>query len=512
LPLLLGLFGLFYHFTRDWRRAFSVFVLFFVTGIGIIIYLNQTPNQPRERDYSYVASFFAFSLWVGIGAGGIIELVYDAVRDTLESAGRTLAMGAAGAVLFAAVPLLMTAENYDDHDRSGNYVARDYAYNMLNSVAENGILFTNGDNDTYPLWYLQEVEGVRTDVRVVNLSLLNTDWYIEQVMEEQAYESEPIPMSFSNEQISQLRPIRWDPREMQLPVNARASQSFSEVYLPDTSPDTLQIQSPMTWTLEGRPFDRNASILQVADRAAYNILRTNAENGWERPIYFAMTVSSTNQLDLSPFFQLEGQASRVVPIRNSEFLGRVVPGLTEERMKQFRFTNLDDPDLYLNENARRMLDGYRLTYAQVGEQLADLGYSDRARQLLTTLNERMPFSTVAGDVQSQVMMARALQRTGANDQAVEIMKSAEPMVLRNLRTAPSQRAFRFALQYTGLVRLAYLDAGDQDDLRAFDRRVDAALATAPYTVPPEVRQAFGLGTSDSADVDQLPNDLLTPPN
>ena len=512
LPLLLGLFGLFYHFTRDWRRAFSVFVLFFVTGIGIIIYLNQTPNQPRERDYSYVASFFAFSLWVGIGAGGIIELVYDAVRDTLESAGRTLAMGAAGALLFAAVPLLMTVENYDDHDRSGNFVARDYAYNMLNSVAEDGIIFTNGDNDTYPLWYLQEVEGVRTDVSVVNLSLLNTDWYIEQIMEEQAYESEPIPMSFSEGQVSQLRPIRWEPREMQLPVNSRASQSFSEVYLPGTSADTLQIQSPMTWTLEGRPFDRNASILQVADRAAYNILRTNAENGWERPIYFAMTVSSTNQLDLSPFFQLEGQASRVVPIRNSEFLGRVVPGLTEERMKQFRFTNLDDPDLYLNENARRMLDGYRLTYAQVGEQLADLGYSDRARELLTTLDDRMPFSTVAGDVQSQVMMARALQRVGANDRAVEIMQNVEPLVLRDLRTAPSQRAFRFALQYTGLVRLAYLDAGDQDDLQAFDRRVDAALAAAPYSVPPEVRQAFGLGTADSADVDQIPGDLLTPPN
>ena len=493
LPLLLGLFGAFYHFSRDWRRAFSVLVLFFVTGLGIILYLNQTPMQPRERDYSYVASFFAFSLWVGIGAGGVLQMLYEGLRDQASNVVTSGALLATAAVTFAAVPGWMTLENYDDHDRSGRYVAHDYAYNMLNSVAENGVIFTNGDNDTYPLWYLQEVEGVRRDVRVVNLSLLNTPWYVEQLKHERAYASDPLPISLSDRQIQNLRPQYWEPKPVQLPVGQEAVQRTSEVYLSDAAMDTANVERPMRWRLKGRPLDQQSNMLRAADLVAYNILRTNAENGWERPIYFAVTVAQSGQLNLQNYFQLEGQAYRVVPIKHDQPFGRVVPGLTAERLRGFRFRNLDNPDVYYDENARRMVDGYRLNFSQAAERLRMLGQAETGRDLLNAFTEAVPFSTIPADMQTFLLMARAYEAVGAYDQVAEIMQEAEPVVMHQLRTAQSRRNFQYALQYAGMVRTAYLSAGQQDATQAFDNAIDDVLANVPFQVSPEVRRAFGLG-------------------
>jgi len=511
LPLLLGLFGAFYHFSRDWRRAFSVFILFFVTGIGIIVYLNQTPMQPRERDYSYVASFFAFSLWVGIGAGGLLQIVYEAVRDSMKGFAQAVPLLGTAALVFLAVPGWMTVENYDDHDRSGRYVARDYAHNMLNSVAEDGIIFTNGDNDTYPLWYLQEVEGVRTDVRVVNLSLLNTSWYIKQLKNEQAYESEPIPMTYADDNaIDELRPTLFQPRQVQLPVDTSALQQTSEVYLPEPSADSLRLESPMTWRLEGRSYSQDQNMLQVADLVSYNILRANAANDWKRPIYFAVTVARSGQLNLQDYFQLEGQAYRVVPIRHNQRYGRVVPGLTVDRMNDFRFTNLDDPDVYFGENERRMVDGYRLNFSQAAEQLAGMGQTSTADSLMSGFVDHVPFTTIPADMQTYLLTARAFEATGNAQRATEVMKRAQPVVLQELRTASGRRNFSYALQYTGLVR-SYLTASDPETIDTFDRKVDQILADAPYPVPNDVRRRFGLATS-SDTTQSLPQQLQQRPS
>ena len=508
LPLLLGLFGAFYHASRDWRRAFSVFILFFVTGLGIIVYLNQTPMQPRERDYAYVASFFAFALWVGIGAGGVLEIVYDGIRNSLKGTARTATMATAGLVLFSAVPLWMTSENYDDHDRSGNYVARDYAYNMLNSVAENGILFTNGDNDTYPLWYLQEVEGERTDTRVANLSLLNTSWYIDQLKHEQAYESAPLPISISDQNIQSIAPRRIEgPREVRVPVQQNAQQQFSDVYLSQPIRDSLSIQSPMTWTIQGRDYG-NFRVLQVADLVAYNMIRTSAENGWDRPIYFATTVSRDGTLNLDPFFQLEGQANRIVPIRSNAPIGRAVPGLTEERMGRFRFTNLSDPDLYLNENARRMLDGYRISFSQAAEQLANQGYPDRARRLLGDFLDAMPFSTVAGDIQTFFLMANALDTVNDSERLLRVVKAAEPAVMNDIRTG-SQRSATYALQFAGFIRATYQREGRTEQLTAFDNDIETALQESGFRLTPRQRQMLGLGEGSGLGGSMM--DDITPP-
>jgi MFS family permease len=499
LPLLLGLLGAFFHFSYDWRRAFSVFILFFVTGIGIIIYLNQTPMQPRERDYSYVASFFAFSLWVGIGAAGLLQLAYESLQDRLSS-GRALHGSVIGlaAALFLAVPTWMIGQNYDDHDRSGNYVARDYAHNMLMSLDENAILFTNGDNDTYPLWYLQSVENVRPDVRVVNLSLLNTPWYTEQLKEEQALASEPLPISMTDDRINNLGYIRWQPRTVQLPVNENQIPEPSEMFV--ATNDTTQLESPMSWELTGRPFGQDFNVLQGADQVAYNILRTNAENGWQRPVYFAITVAPSGQLDLQNYFQLEGLTFRVVPIRHNQQMGRVVPEIASERLDRFRFTNLNDPDVYFNENTRRMLDAYRNIFSHTAERLAAKGQAEDGEELIERLMAAMPFDTISGDARSRILMARAFEAVGDSSRVVDLMEEAEPLVFGDLRDASTRRSFSFALQYAGMVRMMYQQAGAQESLSAFDNQLETLLAQAPYQLPPDARSAFGLRQSaqDSA--------------
>jgi len=195
LPLILGLLGLIFHYRRDKKNFWVIMLLFFFTGIAIVIYLNQTPHQPRERDYAYAGSFYAFSIWIGLGVYAIATYMNKILPYRL-SVGISILAG------FIFVPLLMAFENRDDHDRSGRYTARDFAGNYLNSCAPDAILFTNGDNDTFPLWYAQEVEGIRTDVRVVNLSYLGGDWYIDQ-MKIKAYESDPVPFSLSKDKYIQ---------------------------------------------------------------------------------------------------------------------------------------------------------------------------------------------------------------------------------------------------------------------------------------------------------------------
>ncbi|MFW5955175.1 MAG: DUF2723 domain-containing protein, partial [Rhodothermales bacterium] len=489
LPLLLGLIGAGFHFSRDWRRAFAVGVLFLMTGIGIIVYLNQTPLQPRERDYSYVGSFFAFSLWIGIGASGIIQLTLESLRRSISDFRHSNAAGGLiAALLLVVVPGLMLVENYFDHDRSGNYVPREYALNMLESVEENAILFTNGDNDTFPLWYLQEVEGIRRDVRVVNLSLLNTPWYVRQLKYQSSRESDPLPISLSDDQIRDLTVTRWQPTDIDLPVDPALLGRDGGLVAPR---DTASIESPMRWHFAGRPYAEDFNILYAADQVALDIVRTNALQGWRRPIYFAVTVSPDGQIGLEDFFQLEGQAFRVVPIRDDSPLGRVVPGLTDERLTRFAFTNLDDPNVYYDENIRRMVDNYRNVYSHSAQQLAQEGYRDRARAVLDTIMTRVPFETIPGDERSYLMLARAYEAADDDEAVRDLMRRTEPLVLRRLETARTARQMDLAAQYVQMVRYSYLSAGDYDAAAAFSGRIADVLGDTSYQqTPTELREWF----------------------
>ena len=470
LPLLLGLIGAGFHFNRDWRRALSVLTLFLITGLGIIVYLNQTPLQPRERDYAYVASFFAFSLWIGLGATGILYSLREMVHTAWDQRKVRGAMLALGAVLFLAAPAWMVRENWFEHDRSGNYVAPDYAWNMLNGLEEEAILFTNGDNDTFPLWYLQEVEGQRTDVRVVNLSLLNTPWYIRQLKNQWSRESSPLPFSMSDDRIDRIGATAWTPRDIELPVNTDRFAPESEIFLPGIA-DTNLIMNPMRWRLEGRPYNDETNMLYIADQASLDIVVTNAREGWQRPVYFAVTTSPDGQLGLQDFFHLEGQAFKTVPVRHGGGFGRVVPSVGFGTLANFRFRNLNNPNVYYDETTRGMVDNYRNIFAHTAQSLAFAGETEHAATLLDTLMVRVPFDTIPGDEQSYLLLARAYFEAGYVEKAVDVAKGAEPLVLRRLEQAETDRDLELAGSYLQIFRSIYLQGKDYDAASALSGRL-----------------------------------------
>jgi len=488
LPLLLGLIGVAYQFLRDWRRAFAVLMLFLMTGIGIILYLNQTPLQPRERDYSYVASFFAFSIWIGLGATAILQLLSEAISEKIESVGTRLTLlSSVGVLIFVLVPGFMLVVNYDDHDRSGRYVAGDYAHNMLMSVEENAILFTNGDNDTFPLWYMQEVEGERTDVRVVNLSLLNTSWYIKQLRDEWSRESAPLPITMSDELINDLRIIRWDPDTLELPVNKQ--RIFSRDDIRFQLEDSSEIQSPMRWVLEGRPYNEDFNLLYSADQAVLNMLMTNARQDWKRPIYFAVTVAPEGQLNLKKYFQSEGQAYRVVPIEHNEPLGRVVPSVSPARLKLFRFTNLNDPSVYYDENIRRMVDNYRNIFSHTAQSLIVAGQSEEARELVDWFMEEVPFETIPGDEMSYIFMADVYRMLGDSERGVGILRKSEEVILHRINNPRNTRDLEQAARFLDIVRSFYVDAGDFVAASEFTNKIADVIGDSSYRQTPEEIEA-----------------------
>ncbi len=497
LPLLLGLLGFAYHFKRDWRRALSVGALFFITGIGIVIYLNQPPLQPRERDYSYVGSFFAFSLWIGIGATGLLELTLDYLRQKgLQLRLQQIIGYGLAALVFLAIPFHMLLENYDDHDRSGRYVARDYAWNMLVSVEEQAIMFTNGDNDTFPLWYLQEVEKVRRDVRVANLSLLNTSWYIKQLKNQYSRTSKPVPMSLTDAQVDRMQITAWKPREITLPVNKKRLLSWE--HMKWYRPDSARIMSPMRWTLKGRPYSRDLNVLWVADQAVLDILRTNAQRDWERPIYFAITVSPDGQLDLQHFFHLEGMAYRVVPIQHNEQMGRVIPDLMLDRLKKFRFTNLNNPHVYFDENIRRMVDNYRNLFAVTATALVREGRKEEAKKLLDTAMEKIPLDIIPADVYSLLTLADAYEQVGDTAQVKRLMQELETITLHRLKVVTDPRDMERAVQYVQLIQYKYLELGDFEAASAFSRKIAEILGDSTfYQTPEQFRELYGESPLDT---------------
>lgn len=496
LPLLLGLVGMAYHFWRDWRRASAVLLFFLLTGIGIIVYLNQYPGQPRERDYSYVASFFAYALWIGIGAAGLVELVAHAVRQRGE---RTMALAGVPVALVAllAVPVLMAAQNYDDHDRSGNYAAPDYAWNMLQSTAPNAVLFTNGDNDTFPLWYLQEVEGVRQDVRVANLSLAQIGWYALQLKNQHSRTSAPLPITLSDEMLSnpeQFTAGLWQPSRLALPVPDDAALVRDSIVHPS---DLAQVQRPLLWDLRGRPISEREAYLGPNDVLVKNIIETNATQGWKRPLYMAQTVGRDGRLDTGPFLQFEGQALRILPVPsndpNAQAFGRVSPDVALARLRMFRFRGLTDSTVYYDENARLMLNNYRALYAHAAEGLTAAGRPQEAVALLDDLNAKMPFSVIAGDPRTWTYMARAYLAAGADAKATALARQAVPSAMASLSGTEGEEQ-RYAAALFQTLRAILLAGGDLQGAADLSARAatllrDPSLQATPEALRPQVDTA-----------------------
>lgn len=417
LPLILGLIGLYYQLTRQKKDFTVVALLFFFTGIAIVLYLNQYPYQPRERDYAFAGSFYAFAIWIGLGVAALYEWLSNKVPGVFRA-------GLVTTVCLLLVPGIMAKENWDDHDRSGRYTARDFAYNYLNSCEPGGIIFTNGDNDTFPLWYAQEVEGIRTDVRVVNLSYLSADWYVEQ-MHQKAYESDPVPFKFTRDQVLQGKrdviyliedprlkePVELkdamdfvasdDERTKKLPnyseridyipskkfkLNVDTAAVFANGYLPRS--EASKVVPQMQWSL-------NRNYITKAGLMTLDLL---AHNNWKRPVYFAITVSNDNYLNLDEYLQINGLTYKVVPVKTAAPMGDVqninIPFVFDNLVNKFRWGGVNDPRVYLDENNLRMLSNFRNSFAKLADALITIGKKDSAMIVLNKAMEVMPDSCV----------------------------------------------------------------------------------------------------------------------
>lgn len=473
LPLILGIIGLFWQAWRGQKgiqQFWVVFFLFFMTGIAIVLYLNQTPGQPRERDYAYAGSFYAFAIWIGMGVAGIVHLLRNYMKEVPAAA-----LTSAVCLL---VPIQMASQTWDDHDRSGRYVARDFGQNYLMSLQESGnpIIYTNGDNDTFPLWYNQETEGFRTDARTCNLSYLQTDWYIDQ-MKRPAYDSPALPITWDRTEYmegqNEYVPIRPDFKKQ----IDKAYKAAEEEVLNGKNPEALnniraqfgdnpyELKNILKYwvrTKDGQAVIPTDSIVVKIDkeavrrsgmmipealgdsipdymhislkdekgnpkRALYKselmMLEMLANANWERPIYMAITVGTDNQLNMREHFIQEGLTYRFTPF-DTEALGATIDSekMYDNLMNKFKFGGIDKPGIYIDENTMRMCYTHRRTFAQLITQLMKEGKKAKALAALEYAEKMIPAFNVPYDVQNGALeMAEAYYQLGNNTKADQII-------------------------------------------------------------------------------------------
>ncbi|QZE13742.1 DUF2723 domain-containing protein [Halosquirtibacter laminarini] len=465
LPFLLGLLGMFFQYNKSEKGKYDfaiVMMLFIMTGLAIVVYLNQTPLQPRERDYAYAGSFYAFTIWIGLGVLGLTDILKKVAPSTTSAIVATIAS-------LILVPGIMASENWDDHDRSNRYTCRSTGFNYLNTCDKNGIIFTNGDNDTFPLWYSQDVEGVRTDMRVCNLSYLQTDWYIDQ-MKRKAYESEPLPITFKREQYVlgtndycyiyehpsfknrrlELRQVIDDfikstnkatklqdniaffpTRKLKITVNKEQVIASGLV----AAKDSDKIVSQINIDLKGNIITKDQLML----------LDMIGHTDWKRPFYFAITVGSDKYLGLQQYFRTEGFAYRLVPIKNEN-----MPSNQEEvtmvdtdkmyynMMEKFTWGNMNDPKVYIDENNARMAMNIRNSFVRLAEallndstkmntninqgtEIAVLDNRLKAIKVLNRCEEVIPSSKVPYDYFG-LLMAQSYFKANSHEEAKKIFK------------------------------------------------------------------------------------------
>lgn len=430
LPLILGLIGLFwqaYKGDKGIQQFWIVFFLFFMTGLAIVLYLNQTPGQPRERDYAYAGSFYAFAIWIGLGVAAISEWLAKKMKKETPAA-------VIASVACLLVPIQMVSQTWDDHDRSGRYTCRDFGQNYLNSLQEKGapIIFTNGDNDTFPLWYNQETENFRTDVRVCNLSYLQTDWYIDQ-MRRPAYDSPSVPINWNridyvqghNEAVA-IRPdamstivkyYQQDPEnaKKEFGDNPYELKNILKYWVRNSKDSGLQMipTDSIVMKLDKEAIKRSGMLTpdsipdymhislkgkRMLYKSELMILEMLANANWERPLYMAITVGSDNHMNLTNNFLQEGLAYRITPFNNIA-LGRRIDSekMYDNLMNKFKFGGIDNPDVYLDETVHRMCDTHRRLFVQLASQLIKEGKNDKALKALDYCQKVIPASTVRHD-------------------------------------------------------------------------------------------------------------------
>ena len=507
LPLLLGLIGLFWQAWRGQRgirQFWVVFFLFFMTGLAIVLYLNQTPQQPRERDYAYAGSFYAYAIWCGLG----VLALYDMLKKKLKT--NDVALASVLGVACLLVPVQMASQNWDDHDRSGRYTCRDFGQNYLMTLQDKGypIIFTNGDNDTFPLWYNQETEGFRTDARVCNLSYLQTDWYIDQ-MKRPAYDSPSVPitwprldfcsgtndyvqvdpslkqqiMDFYKEHPAEAKEqFGENPFELKNVLNNWVRTKNKEMHVIPT--DTLYLtidkeavkKSGMMMASDTIP-DRMVISL-AGKRALYKndlmMLEMLAQCNWTRPLYVAATVGSDNYMNLGDNFVQEGLAYRITPFTTNK------PGAknfdTEKTynnvMNRYKFGGLDKKGLYIDETVMRMCYTHRNLFAQLALALIREGKNDKALKVLRKAEKSIPEYNVPNTfVSGSADLARAYALIGCKADAARILRQVWNNAKQYADYYVSQEGSRFDMCQTDVMRQLYYMQGISDIAQLVDAKM-----------------------------------------
>jgi len=438
IPLLLGLLGLVYQINHDPKNFAVTGLLFILTGVALVIYLNSPPSEPRERDYIYAGSYYAFCIWIGFSVLAIAELLGRFIKN-----GRTVAI--ASTVLCLSAPAVMAAEGWDDHDRSNRYFSVDSAINYLQSCAPNAILFTGGDNDTFPLWYAQEVEGVRTDVRVVVLSYYNTDWYIKQTMR-QTYESEPFPYTLTAKHYQQGGPndylmyydagltsidlveylnlIKRNYSGLQHPYMSSANMLPAKELILNVDVDKVRAMGIVPKNLDSLivPQMRLRVIGNSLEKKDLAMLDLLASTNWERPLYVNNTSLAQFKVDLRPYIVQEGNAYRILPIRNPRPQDELVNTEVayENMLKKFQYRGLDDPKVYHSEDYRKFVLNQRNSLINLASALLAEGQEDKAREVILFSLEKMPDHGVPFDRFTSLPTIQLLMELGEKERALSI--------------------------------------------------------------------------------------------
>ena len=479
LPLILGLLGLFWQawYSRKRnvggkiiddpigiRQFWVVFFLFFMTGLIIVFYLNQTPMQPRERDYAYAGSFYAFSIWCGMGVAAIINWLERKLKK------ENLILAAVVSIVCLFVPIQMASQTWDDHDRSDRYCCRDFGQNYLMTLQEKGnpIIFTNGDNDTFPLWYNQDTEGVRTDARVCNLSYLQTDWYIDQMVRP-AYDSPSLPITWNrleycagNNEYVQVDPsLKSQVLELYRQSPEEAKKQFGDEpfelknildhWVRSSIKDFHVIPTDTVYVTIDKEAVRRSGMMMASDSipdkmvislkgkgALYKgdlmMLELIANANWERPIYVATTVGQENYMNLGENFVQEGLANRITPFHthDTDSRGNLIPvaGVTnfdtekvyDNVMNKYKYGNVSQKGIYLDETVTRMCYTHRRLLSTLAMNLINEGKTDKAKAVLDKCEKELPGYNVPHDYASgSIDMARAYNLTGQKEKAQQMV-------------------------------------------------------------------------------------------
>ena len=507
LPLLLGLIGLFWQAWRGQRgirQFWVVFFLFFMTGLAIVLYLNQTPQQPRERDYAYAGSFYAYAIWCGLG----VLALYDMLKKKLKT--NDVALASVLGVACLLVPIQMASQTWDDHDRSGRYTCRDFGHNYLMTLQDKGnpIIFTNGDNDTFPLWYNQETEGFRTDARVCNLSYLQTDWYIDQ-MKRPAYDSPSVPITWprldfcsgTNDYIQVDPSLKQQVQNFykEHPAEARAQfgdqpfevKNIMKYWVRTKNSDMHVIPTDTLYLTIDKEAVKKSGMMMACDtipdrmvislagkRALYKndlmMLEMLAQCNWTRPLYVATTVSGDNYMNLVDNFVQEGLAYRITPFTTNK------PGAknfdTEKTynnvMNRFKFGGLDKKGLYIDETIMRMCYTHRNLFAQLALALIREGKNDKALKVLRKAEKSIPEYNVPNSfVSGSADLARAYALIGCKADAARILRQVWNNAKQYADYYVSQEGSRFDMCQTDVMRQLYYMQGISDIAQLVDTKM-----------------------------------------